>query len=41
MQNNTQLAFHLSQELYNIDFQTITKDFQSNCNKYAVGISQL
>ena len=34
-------AFHLSQELQDIYFQTYTKDFQSNGNKLAEDISHL
>ena len=32
-------AFHLSQELYDIDFQMNTKDFQSHGNRYAEDLS--
>ena len=38
-QNTAQWAFHLSQELYDINFQTNSKDFQSHGNKRAVDIS--
>ena len=38
-QNNAQLAFHVSQELYDIIFHTNTKDFQSHGNKCAVNVS--
>ena len=39
-QNNTQWAFHLSQKLYDTNFQTNTTDFQSQGNNCAVDISQ-
>ena len=31
-QNNAQWVFHFSQELYDISYQTNTKDFQSHGN---------
>ena len=38
-QGNTLWAFHLSRELYDIRYQTNTKDFQSHGNKWAVDLS--
>ena len=38
-QNNTQWVFYLSEELYDINYQTNSKDFQSSGNKCRVDIS--
>ena len=32
--NNRQWALHLSQELWDMDFQTNITDFQSHCNEW-------